>query len=100
MKALLNELRGKKLRAPFHMAINSDIDVYLGLRENKNWCNFNGIVTFLFFFLLWFFFLLFEKVLNDLKIEAAIGLEPQTNSHELSYQTTRPARDELPEIRF
>ena len=27
-------------------------------------------------------------------------IEPQTTSHEPNYQTTRPARDELPEIGF
>ena len=35
-----------------------------------------------------------------LKNGAAMGLEPQTNSHEPSYQTTRPVRDELPETQY
>ena len=28
------------------------------------------------------------------------GIQPQTGNYESSYLTTRPARDELPEIRF
>ena len=27
-------------------------------------------------------------------------IEPQTNNHKSNYQTTRPARDELPDLRF
>ena len=46
------------------------------------------------------FSFLFEKVLDDLKNVAAIGLKSQTNNYEPSYQTTRPARDELPETWF
>ena len=43
-----------------------------------------------------------KKFQNDLKNEAAMGLEPQINNHESSrssYQTTRPARDELSKTR-
>ena len=29
-----------------------------------------------------------------------MGIEPQSNNHELNYQTTRPAREELPANRF
>ena len=53
--------------------------------------NLEFVYFFYFFFTLIFFFFLKEFVW---------GIEPQTNNHKPNYQTTRPARDELPETRF
>ena len=54
-----------------------------------------------FFFRFPFFFFHFENLSKFIFLnEVMRGIQLQTNNHKPNYQTTTPARDELPETRF
>ena len=57
-------------------------------------------LDFEFFYLFLYFTLKIYQNLLFFSNEDVRRIEPQTNNHKSNYRTTRPARDELPDLRF